>query len=510
MEANIQLTSLEQIKQAIMYGLTGSVALTTNLSFQNGKVGESYVKSIKFKQPIIVNGHNFTDDLIFTIDKLDDLGLSLRNKQRAVNNVASAPQDSQVVNNATSTPTPSPTQDKDDSKDPNATTAITDVIGAGMTAGFVTPTAPLNNDGLIYAQGFEELEIYGTPQKQGDFTCQLRCCLKNQSLRSPNVLTFPIKISVLPDPRSLWKNLPTPPDIEYFKPDTDKAFIALPNGRFVVAASKRGRSHAHEAKPRDDDFKLVSLDNGWCILVVADGAGSAKYSRKGSQIACTEMVKFCTNELNTGKLENFILAAKNSGYEQERKVYSSKFMETLQTLLVRGAYTAHKEIEKVATAHNDSIKDYSTTLLASIVKKFDFGWFVANFAIGDGSICVYDANIPKHYLGSTPDSGEYAGQTRFLTMQSLFKDASIYARVNYKFYDHFTALMLMTDGVSDPYFETDANLENIEKWQSLWSEITTKVEMFNPDHQKTADELLNWLDFWSVGNHDDRTIAILY
>jgi hypothetical protein len=24
------------------------------------------------------------------------------------------------------------------------------------------------------------------------------------------------------------------------------------------------------------------------------------------------------------------------------------------------------------------------------------------------------------------------------------------------------------------------------------------------------EKLLNWLDFWSPGNHDDRTIAILY
>ena len=26
----------------------------------------------------------------------------------------------------------------------------------------------------------------------------------------------------------------------------------------------------------------------------------------------------------------------------------------------------------------------------------------------------------------------------------------------------------------------------------------------------TKDQLLAWLDFWSPGNHDDRTIAILY
>ena len=30
------------------------------------------------------------------------------------------------------------------------------------------------------------------------------------------------------------------------------------------------------------------------------------------------------------------------------------------------------------------------------------------------------------------------------------------------------------------------------------------------DNEASKDQLLGWLDFWSPGNHDDRTIAILY
>lgn len=30
------------------------------------------------------------------------------------------------------------------------------------------------------------------------------------------------------------------------------------------------------------------------------------------------------------------------------------------------------------------------------------------------------------------------------------------------------------------------------------------------DNEVAKEQLLNWLDFWSPGNHDDRTIAILY
>jgi len=65
-------------------------------------------------------------------------------------------------------------------------------------------------------------------------------------------------------------------------------------------------------------------------------------------------------------------------------------------------------------------------------------------------------------------------------------------------------LILMTDGVSDPKFETDAGLKNPALWQALWQELKTPLAEPAPDIA-----LLDWLDFWSRGNHDDRTIALL-
>lgn len=69
----------------------------------------------------------------------------------------------------------------------------------------------------------------------------------------------------------------------------------------IVAASKRGRSHAQEGKPRDDHFKMSHMDNGWYIMAVADGAGSAKYSREGSRIACEEVTNYCMAQLANSK-----------------------------------------------------------------------------------------------------------------------------------------------------------------------------------------------------------------
>ena len=108
-----------------------------------------------------------------------------------------------------------------------------------------------------------------------------------------------------------------------------------------------------------------------------------------------------------------------------------------------------------------------------------------------------------------PDGGDFAGQTRFLTMGEVMQPAEIYKRLRFEIIEDFTALVLMTDGVTDPKFETDANLQRIEKWNNLWEDITSSVELTD-DNENAAPQLLKWLDFWSPGNHDDRTIAIIY
>ena len=178
------------------------------------------------------------------------------------------------------------------------------------------------------------------------------------------------------------------------------------------------------------------------------------------------------------------------------------------------AFRAQKAIYAEANAQNLQPKLYATTLLLTICKRFSYGWFVASFWVGDGAICLYDKEAHTAKLLGIPDEGEYAGQTRFLTMPEIFKDATaLYQRLRFAIVPDFTALLLMTDGVSDPKFETDANLNNPDKWDELWNDLLNNFEHpvdLSDDHEAAKEELLNWLDFWAPGNHDDRTIAILY
>lgn len=104
------------------------------------------------------------------------------------------------------------------------------------------------------------------------------------------------------------------------------------------------------------------------------------------------------------------------------------------------------------------------------------------------------------------DSGEYSGQTRFLDSNEVTQEALL-KRTRFTLCPDFTGFLLMTDGVSDPKFETEARLVELDAWDALWEDLQSGADLAgsNPDIK-----LLEWLDFWSQGNHDDRTIAIIY
>lgn len=335
------------------------------------------------------------------------------------------------------------------------------------------------------------------------------------------VLERKVQFVINQDPRKLWRDIPVDwenmTEPKYKKDDIQIDYVkveALSDGtpqKDIVAASKRGRSHAQEGKPRDDHFKMSHMDNGWYIMAVADGAGSAKYSREGSRIACEEVTNYCMAQLANSK--DFESAVKQyNEHKTESESDARKAVgDYIYKIVGTAAFKAHKSINAEAAIKKLPAKQYATTLLLAICKKFEFGWFIATFWVGDGAICLYDKQAHTAEVLGVPDEGEYAGQTRFLTMPEIFKDAtSLYQRLRFRIVDDFTALFLMSDGVSDPKFETDANLNNPDKWDALWTDLKENGVELTDDNEETKNQLLAWLDFWSPGNHDDRTIAILY
>jgi serine/threonine protein phosphatase PrpC len=375
----------------------------------------------------------------------------------------------------------------------------------------------------------EEKKIKGVPTLAGDNKITMRFHLKGYENKKRPPIERQVVFIINPDPKSLWQNNPTPTDIEYYKPDSDKAFVKAESKTLskypdskkteivrkdMVAASQRGRSHANEnpGKARDDDFALYFDENSeWYIMVVADGAGSAPFSRKGSQIACQTAIEVCKKQLtNVSDVLDLDITEyhKNSSGKGRSEIYRALHSE----FVGKAAFEAYKKICEEAANKKRKPKEYATTFLLSICKKFDFGWFVGAFWVGDGGIGIYRQEPQELKVLGEADGGEFAGQTRFLTMPEIFQDRP---RTRFEIVEDFTALILMTDGVTDPKFETDANLNRIEKWHELWNDLNgtnedgIKVD-FTDGSEQSAGQLLEWLNFWSKGNHDDRTIAILF
>ena len=181
----------------------------------------------------------------------------------------------------------------------------------------------------------------------------------------------------------------------------------------------------------------------------------------------------------------------------------------LYDLFGKAAYAAHNAIEKEAAGLHAVIRDFHTTLITALLHPLPDGkWFVASFSIGDGAAAIVGAPGGDPCLLTRPDGGEFAGQTVFLTMkEALINAGAIMARIKFKLIPDFKSLMLVTDGISDPHFESDASLADPPAWDSLWEEILPVIS-----HAATLEEsaaaLLGWMDFHSPGHHDDRTTII--
>lgn len=351
-----------------------------------------------------------------------------------------------------------------------------------------------------------------TFSEAGQFKLQIAFKLE-EDLGEESVGTKEVKLLVNPDPKSLWKNLDSNKEDPYWKEDNLSASGILGSKKFIVG-SKRGRSHAHEGIFRDDEFGFNFFEQtGWGIIVVADGAGSAKYSRKGSLIACESVVKYFKNisEEELVNLSNAIVAEMKETNELNQKAISSFCISHHG----KAAFSALNAIKEEAIVKEAQIKDYSTTLIFALVKEFDDKMFVSSFWVGDGGIGIFSKEPNTVHLLGVPDSGEFSGQTRFLTMNEIFADNAYISRIKYKIVDKSSKLILMTDGITDAKFQTDSALEKIDVWNGFIEDLegvnddAVAID-FNADIKVSEENLMKWMDFWSPGNHDDRTIAILY
>lgn len=384
----------------------------------------------------------------------------------------------------------------------------------------------LEEIGLTY--NAETNEIEGNPIQSGDlkvkFLFKTELEEKDTPLNEKNV-----SLIVNPDPKTLWKNIPSDRDDHFWKEDDITAFSSL-GEKHVVVASKRGRSHQNVGSFRDDDFSFRYIEKtGWSLVAVSDGAGGYSLSRKGSELACKAVGDYFQQHAD---LENF------EAFEKKLQEFNKKKDELLleetrnfsKQILYKATLHVHKTIKDHAGTtfentpeifNNPKAKTpldyYHATLIFVLLKKFEFGYVIMSFGVGDCPIAIMSADKTSSRMLNWLDIGEFGGGTRFITQPNIFHSTErpMATRFNFTIEKDFSYLFLMSDGIYDPKFVVEANLEKHEKWIEFLEDLKGKNEenlsvQFNPDNKEIEAELSRWMDFWSPGNHDDRTLAIIF
>jgi hypothetical protein len=396
--------------------------------------------------------------------------------------------------------------------------AVLDLIKYGITGLKFTNIEGLDKYGLSY--NGDTQTISGTPIESGDFKLTLQFRMEEEQDDS-ELNEKIISLVINADPKSLWKDIPSDLDKEeswkttnYWKPDRANDFSILGTKNLAVA-SNRGRSHANVGSCRDDDYAFKYLEAvGWSIVCVADGAGSAPVSRQGSKLACESVIEYFQNNLTAEILAPFDIDLKEQ-HETPNEAASKRISLFVYDTLSKAALHAHKTIEDFALKAERPIKDFHSTLIFTLYKKYDFGYAILTFGVGDCPIAIVNKDCSAVKLMNWLDVGEFGGGTRFITMPEIFNSDKFSTRFGFTLTDDFAYLFMMTDGIYDPKFVVEANLDKTDNWKTFIADLDGENEDkarvdFSALNTNIANELAVWMDFWSPGNHDDRTLAVIF
>lgn len=373
--------------------------------------------------------------------------------------------------------------------------------------------APLPADlTIVCIEGLEQVglqynantgQVSGVPSRNGEL--RLTVVYRRASMLAERFEHAAMSFTINPDPENLWRSIPSDQSLPFWKPDS-AALSAWLVDRRVLAASQRGRSHAQYGACRDDDMAILQASRGWTVMAVADGAGSARFSRHGSELAA-QVATTTVRDLLEGEVGQALEKALADWSPDPVKATPPLHREFYRILPV-AAFEAVKALRRAAEAQSPSatLRDFATTLILTLYRPWRGGHLVAAFWVGDGAVAVHRYRERVILLGDG-DGGEYAGQTRFLDSHALQVSNDIMHRIRVTWLPAMTALIAMTDGVSDPCFESDQSLQAVQPWDALWEMLAPFAQAEDP--RQAEAQLLDWLNFRARGHHDDRTLAMV-
>lgn len=273
---------------------------------------------------------------------------------------------------------------------------------------------------------------------------------------------------------SLWNYLPIPEDEPEPAPEYLQCDLCLPGGR-VVAARVRGKKHKHEGSNCDDWYEIANVDDV-TFVAVSDGAGSKKFSRIGARESCKASVGYLVNAY--GKLrsdspsvlnaliqdlsstEGMEACGKIAGIVQQSVIQAWGAVES--AFYSRATNPAYSKVLK----RNLEFKDLSGTLLVAAIiplNKESKEHLIVTCQVGDGMIVSINSKgafQSSVKLLGVPDSGDFSGETEFLTAPQMKTIEALQKRTKL-FRGATDTVLLMSDGVADDYFPNETQMRRL-------------------------------------------------
>ncbi len=250
----------------------------------------------------------------------------------------------------------------------------------------------------------------------------------------------------------------------------------------VTGASRRGRRHAHVGEWNEDAY-VAHLGATRGVLVVADGAGSASWSRLGSAVAVDVIVQALIDApaLNADAMNEALANAVDV-------------------------------LTRAATAMDVAPRLLRTTILAAAWEPSAIGHRLVTTQVGDGSLVLAhtDGRIHRPAAG---DGGEWSGEVHCFLPDPETMTRARAATVEHDVPD-LAALLLVTDGIDDAFYPFAKHAPAIlgqllhgatAPLTGLAAQATAPALLASSAPEATLHQ---WLGFEKRGENDDRTLAV--
>jgi len=247
----------------------------------------------------------------------------------------------------------------------------------------------------------------------------------------------------------------------------------------IFGSSIVGQSHTAVGKGRDDSYGFSANDDS-AILIVADGAGSAMYSRYGADKIVDVFKSSFENSDYRSCPESFIKDTTKLTLEEIKKMADDMYTELNPD--------DNKDDDK---SKKDFYKNFASTMI--VVLTIGNKWYAGH--IGDGAV-VKSLNH-KFELISPPYESEYVNETVFITSNSYENFLNITSG------ECFDEIFAFTDGIQRGVLDSKAPFEPFFNYMSDFASKITDVENANNE----INEILS--DKFNDVSDDDKTLVIL-